>query len=308
MQSLKIIIAILLAAYVVVRLAFIFKKRGIRAMLISIAVLLAGCYIGFGVLLYFMQPKLLYYPVREVATTPGELGCKYEDVFFTTADGVKLNGWYVPAKDSRLTVLYCHGNGGNIGYYLDTIDILHKMNVNCFVFDYRGYGLSEGKPTEEGTYADALAAYKWLVSTKGAVPNKIVISGWSLGGCIAAELASKVKAGGLLLESTFTSYADMASYHYPYLPVRWFCRYKYDTLGYLRNVHCPVMAVHSPDDEIAPFAMGQKLFAAANEPKEFVQIAGSHNEGFIESALLYSKRVGAWLESLEGRQLKEAAR
>lgn len=277
-------------------------------MLISIAMLLIGGYIGLGALLYFMQPKLVYYPMRDIPSTPREWGFEYEDVFFTAADGVKLNGWYIPAENGGLTVLFCHGNGGNIGYYLDTISILHEMGVNSFIFDYRGYGLSEGTLSEEGIYADAYAAYEWLIRQKQCEPNAIVVFGRSLGGSIAAQLAGKTSVRGLWLESAFTSYADMAAHHYPYFPVRRLCRYTYDTLAYLRNVRCPVIVIHSLDDEIVPFAMGRRLYEAAGEPKQFVQITGSHNEGFVESGNRYIAPISNWLESLNAKELKATER
>jgi uncharacterized protein len=306
---LKLVIIILLAAYIVVRLVFTFKKRGIMTMLISILMLLIGGYIGLGALLYFMQPKLVYYPLRDIPTTPRDFRVAYEDVVITTDDGVKLNGWYVPAQNSSgLTVLFCHGNGGNIAYYLDTINILHEMGVNSFIFDYRGYGLSEGAPSEEGTYADAYAAYQWLICQKQCEPNTIVLFGRSLGGSIAAQLASKTAVRGLWLESAFTSYADMAAHHYPYFPVRRLCRYKYDTLAYLGNVRCPIIVVHSPDDEIVPFEMGQHLYEMAGEPKQFVQISGSHNEGFIESGSRYIDPIRNWLEGLRVKEQKAIVR
>jgi fermentation-respiration switch protein FrsA (DUF1100 family) len=221
----------------------------IKIVLLSGLIIAAAVYLGFGLIIFFRQPKLLYYPVRQIPVSPAEGGLGYEDVFFTAADGVKLNGWYVPAKNhngnanGRLTVLFCHGNGGNIGYCLETIKILHDMEVNCFIFDYRGYGLSEGKPTEDGTYADAMAAYQWLVTQKGAEPEKIVAFGRSLGGCIAAQLVSRIPAGGLWLESTFTSFDDIGSYYYPYFPVRLCTRYDYETLRYVSQARCQVMVV-----------------------------------------------------------------
>jgi fermentation-respiration switch protein FrsA (DUF1100 family) len=305
---LKLIVVIVLAAYIAARLVFIFKKRGIKAMLISIAVLLIGGYIGLGAFLYFMQPKLVYYPLGDIPATPLELRLPYEDVFFLTADSVELTGWYVPAaKPGSLTVLFCHGNGGNIGYYLDTIGILHEMGVNSFIFDYRGYGRSDGTPSEEGMYVDAYAAYQWLVRQKHCEPNTIVVFGRSLGGSVAAQLASKLTVRGLWLESAFTSYADMAAYHYPYFPVRRLCRYTYDTLAYLKNVRCPVIVIHSPDDEIVPFEMGRRLYEAAGEPKKFVQISGSHNEGFVESGSQYTAPIAAWLERLNSKESKAIA-
>jgi uncharacterized protein len=299
---LKIVIAVLLAAYIVIRLIFVAKKRGIRAMLISIAILLVGCYVGVGLILFFMQPKLLYYPMRDIPATPAEAGLDYENVFLATSDNIKLNGWYVPAQNAELTVLFCHGNGGNIGYYLDTLNILHLMNVNCLIFDYRGYGLSEGRPSEEGTYADALAAYKWLTIQKVIEPGRIVIFGRSLGGSIAAQLAGKVETGGLILESTFTSCGDIGSRYYPYFPVRWLCRYRYNTMEHLSRVKCPVLIIHSTEDELVPFEMGQRLYDAAKEPRQLVKISGTHNEGFIDSGRDYVIPLDEWLDGLKNKQ------
>jgi fermentation-respiration switch protein FrsA (DUF1100 family) len=287
------------------------EARDITMILLSSVIVAICAYLGFGLFIFLRQSKLLYYPVREIPLTPAEGGLDYEDVLFAAADGVKLKGWYVAGKsgngsvNGRLTVLFCHGNGGNIGYYVDTINILHNMNVNCFVFDYRGYGCSEGEPTEAGTYADALAAYQWLIEQKRTEPEKIIVFGRSLGGCIAAELVNKVKAGGLWLESAFTSFDDIGSHFYPYFPVRWFTRYNYETMQYLSRVNCPVMVVHSEHDEIVPFKMGQRLYDAAPEPKRFVKIIGSHNDGFLLSNSRYTGAVGHWLESIKAVQLKE---
>ena len=268
-------------------------------MLIYIAGVLFIAYLGWAVMLYIMQPKFLYGPVREVAYTPGELGLVFEDVAFKSSDGLQLSGWYMPAKSSEFTVLFCHGNGGNIAHRLDSINIFHDLGLNCFIFDYRGYGNSEGAPCEEGTYLDAGAAYKWLREEKKISPDNIIIFGRSLGGSIAAQLASKVKARALVIESAFTSYIDIGKKFYPYMPVRWFARFSYRTIDYIKNVDCPVMLIYSRNDDIVPFEFGPELYEAANEPKEFVEILGSHNDGFLVSGEIYKKAWTKWLKFLK---------
>ncbi len=269
------------------------------SMLTSIFVVLLVAYLGLGTILYFMQPKFLYCAVREVLYTPDELGMDFEDVVFKTDDGLHLNGWYVPAENSQLTVLFCHGNGGNIMHRLDSINIFYKLGLNCFIFDYRGYGNSEGKPGEEGTYLDAEAAYEWLTKEKKISPNDIIIFGRSLGGSIATQLASKVQTRALIIESTFTSYVDIGRKFYPYMPVRLFARFGYRTMDYIKDVHCPVMIIHSRSDDIVPFEFGLELYEVANEPKEFVEIFGSHNEGFLVSGEIYKKAWIEWLQFLK---------
>ena len=269
------------------------------SMLIYIAVVLFITYLGWGVLLYIMQPRFLYSPVREVACTPDGLGLDFEDVVFKSSDSLRLSGWYVPAEGSEFTVLFCHGNGGNIMHRLDSINIFNNLGLNCFIFDYRGYGNSQGKPSEEGIYLDAEAAYKWLTEEKKIPPGNIIIFGRSLGGSIAAHLAGKVKAAALIVESTFTSYADIGRKFYPYMPVRWFARFSYSTIDFIRNVNCPVMLIYSRNDEIVPFEFGPELYEAANEPKEFVEIFGSHNDGFLVSGEIYKDAWANWLKFLK---------
>ena len=171
--------------------------------------------------------------------------------------------------------------------------------MNCFIFDYRGYGSSQGKPGEEGTYLDVMAAYKWLTEEKKMSPADIIIFGKSLGGSIAAQLAGKVEAGALIIESAFTSYVDIGRKFYPYMPVRWFARFSYKTIDYIKDVHCPVMIIHSRNDEIVSFEFGLELYEAANEPKEFVEIFGGHNDGFLVSGEIYRNAWTNWLKFLK---------
>ena len=290
-------------------------------MLIYIGVVLYIAYSVWGVILYILQPKFLYCPVKEVLYTPGELDLDFENVVFKSGNGLRLSGWYIPAQlkvkhqveptqlrsgiltgpaeSSEFTVLFCHGNGGNMAHRLDSINIFHNLGLNCFIFDYRGYGNSKGKPSEKGTYLDVEAAYKWLTEEKKIPPENIIIFGRSLGGSIAAYLASKVEARALIIEGTFTSYVDIGKKFYPYMPVRWFARFGYKTIDYIKGVRCPVMLIYSRSDEVVPFEFGLKLYEAANEPKEFVEILGSHNDGFLVSGEIYKDAWTKWLKFLK---------
>jgi fermentation-respiration switch protein FrsA (DUF1100 family) len=275
------------------------------SMLILFAGIFLITYLVLGAVLYIKQPRLLYRPEKEISGTPAEIGLDFEDVVFKSSDGLGLSGWYVPAKSSKLTLLFCHGNGGNIGHRLDSINIFHHLGLNCFIFDYRGYGSSSGKPSEEGTYADAMAAYKWLTEEKKTAEEDIIIFGRSMGGAIAAQLAGKVKAQALVVESAFTSYVDIAKEYYPYMPVRWFARFSYSTIDYIRDVHCPVMLIYSRNDEIVPYKFGLELYDAANEPKEFIEIFGSHNDCFLASGRIYTEVWEKWLKLIiENRGLE----
>lgn len=266
-----------------------------------IAVLLIA-YAILALTLFFMQPKFLYKPLKDITYTPEEMGLDFENLFFQTPDGLKINGWFVPASNAEFTILFCHGNGGNIAHRLDSINVFHNLGLNCLIFDYRGYGNSNGNPSEEGTYYDAKAAYKWLTEKKNISPDNIIIFGRSLGGAIAAQLAMTVGAKALVIESSFTSYANIGKKFYPYMPVHWFAKFNYPTLDYVKQVNCPVLIIHSRNDEIIPFEFGRQLFEAANEPKEFIELSGSHNDGFLASSEVYKKGWVKWLKFLKKYQ------
>jgi len=268
------------------------------SMLIQFVAVLLITYLAFAAVLYVKQPRFLYRPERDVSSTPDELGLDFENVVFKSADGLDLSGWYIPAKKTKFTLLFCHGNGGNMAHRLDSINIFHDLGLNCFIFDYRGYGDSMGKPGEEGTYTDAMAAYKWLTEEKKIPTEDIIIFGRSLGGSIAAQLAGRVEAGALIVESAFTSFVDMGKEYYPYMPVRWFARFGYRTIDYIKEVHCPVMLIYSGNDEIVPFKFGLQLYEAANEPKEFIEIFGGHNDCFLTSGEIYTEVWQKWLKFL----------
>lgn len=248
--------------------------------------------------LFLMQSKILFYPNlpgRKLTTSPADIGLEYESVSIVTKDKVQIHGWFVHSGRKRGTILFMHGNAGNISHRLDSLQIFNHLGFSTFIIDYRGYGQSEGKITEEGTYLDAEAAWQYLTETRGIDPREIIVFGRSLGGAIASNLASKKQPGGLILESVFTSVPDMAAKLYPVFPVRLLCRYTYDTNAAIQSVSSPVLIVHSPDDEIIPFENGLELFSSAKEPKTFLKIRGGHNDGFIASGPLYYEGLDSFV-------------
>jgi fermentation-respiration switch protein FrsA (DUF1100 family) len=233
--------------------------------------------------LYLYQSKLVFYPVREFAVTPDQLDLTYKNVFVNVTSEERVHGWYFSATnpgDDRKepVVLFCHGNAGNISHRLQTVELLLDLSVDVFLFDYRGYGQSDGSPGESNVYADAEACHNWLVQQEGVPPEKIIFFGRSLGGSVAIELAQRVKCGGLIVESSFTSAKEMGKRMFPFIPIQYILKYKFDSIKKISSVSCPILVTHSPDDEVIPFEMGERLFAAACPPKRFVTLRGGHNE------------------------------
>jgi fermentation-respiration switch protein FrsA (DUF1100 family) len=248
-------------------------------------------YLALALFLFLYQSRLLYFPnipSRAVFATPDRAGLAYESVEIVTEDGVRLDGWYLPAdREARGVLLFFHGNAGNISHRLDSLKIFFDLGLDVLIFDYRGYGRSEGKVSEQGTYLDAEAAWRYLTDGLRVPADKIVLFGRSLGAAIAAQLATKYDPRALIMESSFTSAPDLAGQYYRIFPVHWLARFRYAAKEYLGSVQCPVMIVHSLDDEIIPIQHGRALFAAANEPKGFLEIRGGHNEGFLASGRTY---------------------
>jgi fermentation-respiration switch protein FrsA (DUF1100 family) len=273
--------------------------RMIWNLLISIA-------LAYGVvmaLVYLFQSKLVFYPEtgREVAVTPEAYGLGFETVELPTADGEKLHAWWVPADDPRGTVLFFHGNAGNISHRLDYLQMFNRMHYSTFIVDYRGYGRSTGSPSVEGTYRDAEAAWEYLRSARSARAQDVVIVGESLGGAVASWLAAKVGPRVLVLLSTFTSATDLGAQVYWFLPVRWLSRLDYDSARNLRQIKAPVFIAHSRNDDVIPFSHGRTLYELAAEPKVFLEMQGAHNEGFIFSRPEWSTRLAAFLDRYPAR-------
>ena len=259
----------------------------------------AAVYVGLALYLYVFQARYVYFPdlpSRQVEATPADIGLAFQALTLSTADGEALAGWFIPAPAARGTLLYLHGNGGNIGHRLDQIEVFHRLGLNVLIIDYRGYGASSGKPSEEGTYQDALAAWNYLTQEKRLAPERVVVFGESLGGSVAAWLAARQPPAGLVIYASFTSVPEMAQALYPMFPASRLARYRYDTRAALRGVNCPVLILHSPEDEIIPFSHGQALLAAAREPKRLVELRGGHNDALEVGREVYTREIGAFLQ------------
>lgn len=254
---------------------------------VVLCLLIAGC-----------QSRLVYHPYREIEATPREAGLAYEDVRLTTSDGVRIAAWYVPCEGARGSAIFCHGNAGNISHRLREIVAWHGLGFHVLVFDYRGFGESEGSPNEEGTYLDAEAAWQFVTSVKGESPSRIVLAGRSLGGAVAIELARRHVPGALVVESTFTSLPDVGQRVYWYLPVRLLMSYRYDSIRKVCDIACPKLFLHGTDDRLIPIAMARRLFDAACPPKRFVETPGDHGSAGMMADPNYVEQVGQWLESV----------
>jgi uncharacterized protein len=253
------------------------------------------CVLG---LVFVFQSRLVFYPQigREIMTTPQAYGLPYEEVEIATEDGERLASWWVPATDARGTVLIFHGNAGNISHRVDYLLMFNRLGYSVLIFDYRGYGTSTGSPSEQGTYRDAAAAWRHLVEQRGVRAGDVVLFGESLGGAVASWLAARRPARALILASSFTSATDLGAQVYWFLPVRMLSRIGYDNMANLKEVRAPVLIAHSREDDIVPFSHGQKLFAAANEPKAFLELRGGHNDGFIFMRKEWVRALADFLE------------
>ena len=265
---------------------------------------IALAYAGVLAAVYFGQASLLYFPgipSRELTATPLDIGLAYEDVELVAEDGVRLHGWWIPHPQPRAALLHLHGNAGNVSHRLKLIRIFHDLGLAVLIFDYRGYGRSQGKPTEEGTERDTLAAWRHLTEVRKMPPAQIVLHGQSLGAALAAWLAAREQPGALILESAFTSVPELAAELYPWLPARRLARFRYATREHLNTVRCPVLVIHSPEDEIIPYVHGRRLYDAAPRPKAFLTLRGDHNAGFLLSGRDYVNGLDAFLREHLGR-------
>lgn len=257
-----------------------------------------GGYLILITLMYIFQSKLIYFPITSIDKNPKAIDLEYESIIFEANDKTKLHAWYIPKKDAKTTLFFLHGNGGNISHRLDSIKNFNSLGMNVFIFDYRGYGNSEGTANEQNTYDDAKNAWKYLLKHKNIKDKDIIIFGRSLGGTIAAKLGSELNPKAIILESTFTSVKEFASDAYPFVP-KFLIRFKYETTKYLKDINYPILIIHSEDDNIIPFKYGESVFKNANEPKTFVKIKGNHNYGFIESKNIYIPALKRFLQEID---------
>lgn len=259
--------------------------------------------VGYGLvvlLVFLLQGRLLYLagaPGREIDATPDDVGLMYEDVWLETADGVEIHGWFVHGNSDRV-LLFFHGNAGNISHRLFSIRQFVDLGMSVFIIDYRGYGHSSGWANEEGLYRDAEAAWQYLVDDRDVAAQDIVVFGRSLGGSVAANLAAKVQPRALILESTFTSIPDIAQERYPWLPVRLISRLSHPTVEYLKDVHAPVLIIHSLDDQLIPYHHSKSLLETANQRGTILSIRGTHNNAIAVDAAAYTSGLNDFLASL----------
>jgi uncharacterized protein len=255
------------------------RKRSLGQRVWRIARAALIVYLLILVAMMFMEESLLYFPSKYPDGYWSPPGLAFEDAWFDAADGTHLHGWFVPHDRPRAVILFSHGNAGNISHRADLFEQLHRLGVAVLAYDYRGYGRSSGSPTETGVLADARAARAWLAKRVGIPQSDIVLMGESLGGAVAVQMAAEAPARGLILENTFSSAPDVAAVHYPWLPVRQLMRTQFNSAAAIGKYHGPLLEVHGDADTIVPISLGRKLFAAANQPKQWVEIAGGdHND------------------------------
>ncbi|MFH1046306.1 MAG: alpha/beta hydrolase [Candidatus Omnitrophota bacterium] len=256
--------------------------------------LLVGAAILLGYAKY-IELHGLYYPTREIEATPASLKLPFEEIFLTSEDKLRIHGWFVPAVNARYTLLFCHGNGGNISHRLDKILLFNQLGLNVFIIDYRGYGKSEGRPSEQGFYRDARAAYSYLMR-RGFAPGELILYGESLGTAVVIELAQQRQARALVIEGAFSRGKDMAKVVYPFLPA--ILVNSYDSLARISNIAIPKLFFHSKGDEVVPFRLAEKLFQAAPEPKYFSELTGGHNDAVFLNEVIFVSSMESFIEKL----------
>ncbi len=257
-------------------------------------------------LVRMFEERLVFFPDRYATNEwdPSRMGVEVEDVFFTTSDGVRLHAWWAappPAEQApatALTILYFHGNAGNLTNRIENIAFLQQLPANVLAVDYRGYGKSEGRPTEAGVYLDAQAAYDYLFHERGVVPDHLVVLGQSLGVAVAVDLASKRPVAGLILEGGFPSAGRVVQRTMGLPGLRFVIRSKFDSAAKLKEISVPVLVAHCTRDPVLPYALGEELYAAANQPKTFVSYDSDYHEPlFFANPPDYAARLRAFLES-----------
>jgi len=284
-------------------------KRALRlyaaAMKIVLALLAvsAAAYVAVLARVWFGQDRLTYRPLAEIEAMPDSVGLAYEDVLLVNRQGTRIHGWFVPCAGAQRTMLFLHGNAGNVSHRLPSLRLFHDIGLNVLVIDYSGYGRSGGEPSEAATRADARAAWDWLTGVRGVTAGDVVLFGRSLGGAVAAGLAGELAAEGtapeaLILESTFTSAVDMGAHFYPWLPVRRLIRNRYESVAALAGVRVPALFAHSPEDDVVPYALGRALHDGYGGPKRFLPLRGGHNLGYQEMGRDYTDGLARFLDSL----------
>jgi fermentation-respiration switch protein FrsA (DUF1100 family) len=241
---------------------------------------------------------MLFHPSRVVDALPGSRGLAFEPLWLTADDGVRLRAWWLPTASANAPVMLCfHGNGGNLSSRIDKMKIFSDAGAAQLWVEFRGYGESGGSPNEAGLYRDARAGWKWLDAEKHVPPSRLVLYGESLGNGPAVDLATKVPAAGLIVDSGFASIPEMSKVVLPWFPI-WLSSVHFDNLAKLPSIKIPTMILHSPDDDVIPYEQSRRNFDAAAGPKRFVVLKGRHNDGFLDSQPAYGEAIKSFLAAL----------
>jgi fermentation-respiration switch protein FrsA (DUF1100 family) len=266
--------------------------------------MMLAAYCAVLLLVFLFQSRLLFLPDlagRELAATPADIGLVHHDVSIRTSDGQTLHAWWLPHPQPRAFLLFSHGNAGNISHRLESLEIFYNLGLSVLIYDYRGYGQSTGSPSETGLYADGESVLRWLLDRADIDASDVLVFGRSMGGAVAASLAARHEVGALILESSFTSVPELAQELYWWLPARWLARIRFPTREFLANGDQPTLIVHSRNDEIVPFSHGRALYETAPHPKQFLELDGSHNTGFLDSSDAYIAGLDSFLTEVLNR-------
>ncbi|MGA2605709.1 MAG: alpha/beta hydrolase [Verrucomicrobiia bacterium] len=279
---------------------------------ILLGLLVGGVYL----LMRNYEQEFVYAPGPFVKKTPRDAGMAFDSVVLTSDDGVNIQGWFVPAQmsdqppatnSSPLTLLFFHGRSGNMSDSLEKIHLFHDMNLDVFAIDYHGYGASGGTPTESALTGDALAAYFYLVDKRKVRPERLYVCGEDLGAAVAIELAAQVVPAGLITEGANASILQKIEDDWPLIPWQYLLRNQFDSLNKIGDVHVPVLMFHSSDDELVPFNDSRRLYVLAHEPKELVEIHGSHRDAFIKSFDTYYDKIDQFVHGESRDKTAETA-
>ena len=232
-------------------------------------------FVSFVIYIRWIEMTAVFSPSKNIKRTPTDVGVEYEDVYFQTKDKFNINGWLVKGASDDV-VIFFHGNSGTMGSAISKVKMFHELGLTVFMIDYRGFGRSEGTPTEMGLYRDAQAAYDYLLSRPDVNMYHVVIYGESLGGAVAIDLAGRNRSCGVIVDAAFTNLLDMAQIRYPYIPA-FLVGAQFDSLSKVVSIEEPKIFIHSRDDEVVPFQLGKNLYDAAVQPKEFYEVEGKHN-------------------------------
>jgi hypothetical protein len=276
------------------------RKKGKHYVVIATAsiVIVLG-YLALVSAVYLGQNWVVFPDGQFTDRTPTDppFGWRYEDLHLSVGHET-THAWHIPVENARGVVLFSHGNGGSIPDWLEAVQVFYDMGLSVLIYDYGGYGKSTGRASEDRCYADIRAAWRYLTEDQGVPANRIVLFGRSLGGGVAAQLATEVTPGAVILESTFLSVPRLAREKLPVLPMNWLMRNRFDTVRKVSRIKAPILIVHSSDDTLIPYHHGRDLFDLANEPKQFLSIRGDHNDGWFVSGDLYLKGLVEFLAPL----------